>query len=632
MCGICGELIISGTDCVHQDVLQAMRDTMAHRGPDDAGMWLSADQRTGLGHRRLSIVDLSPAGHQPISNEDGTVWITFNGEIYNHVELRKKLENLGHVYRSHTDTETIVHLYEEYGEDCVKQLDGMFAFAIWDDRRGRLLLARDRLGKKPLYFWKDGERFIFASEIKALLRHPRVPKRPNVPSIYDYLSMLSVPAPQTMFAGVQKLRPAECLLIGCDGVARSWLFWDPFEGDRSPETMSEQECKDRVIDLLRKSIEKRMMADVPFGVFLSGGVDSSTNVALMSQLMTRPVDTFSVALAGDEDSNEFSWARRVAEYFHCNHHEVVVQTPQFLQFAQEMPYYQDEPLGDPVCVPLYYVSKLARDNGVIVVQVGEGSDEIFAGYDGYRAVLERHRWAQLWQRLMPSSVKRAAAGFAEMMNATKEADFLRRLSAGEEIFWGGGIAFYEMQKHQLLRPEFLSQMDGKSTWERIRPFYASARQAGGQIDFLQQMIYVELKHRLSEVLLMRVDKMGMAASVEARVPFLDYKLVEFAMRLPSRLKVKNGIGKYILKEAVRPLLPPGVVDRPKRGFCGSAPNMLQGEIMAAMTSDLQSSPFLRDAVKPDALTALINSTDPVHRGLKLWNLWNLALWHKRWFE
>lgn len=620
MCGINGEFIFHGPDRVLPGTLDAMRDAMCHRGPDDAGSWLSVDERVGLGHRRLSIVDLTDAGHQPMSNEDGTVWIVFNGEIYNHRVLRVPLEQRGHRYHSQSDTETILHLYEEHGEGCLKLLDGMFALAIWDLNRKRLLLARDPLGKKPLYFWRDNDRIVFASEIKALLKHPAVPKRVDLAGLYHYLTLSATPPPLTMFAGVRKLRAAEAVVIERDGATRSFSYWNPFAGPAIPSDANEHELSERLLSLLSASIEKRMMSDVPFGVFLSGGVDSSTNVALMGRLMTRPVDTFSVALAEDADSDEFTYARQIARQFGCNHHETTVTPAMFLEFAEQMPYFQDEPLADPVCVPLYYVSKLARDNGVIVVQVGEGSDEIFAGYSGYRDVLRRQCWAQRWRQCVPAFAKNLAVQLAPQ----RQADFLRRLRAGEEIFWGAAVAFYETEKRQML-----AEPPPLSTWSQIAPLYERARAEGGDIDFLQQMIYVELKQRLAELLLMRVDKMAMAASVEARVPFLDDHLVEFAMRLPSAFKIRDGTGKWLLKKTVSAFLPADIVWRPKRGFCGSASNMLRGPIMNQLVADVRASRFLAELLRPDALATLTNN--PSTHSFKLWNLWNLALWHRRWF-
>ena len=288
MCGIAGELILSQRDRIDPNVLRTMGEAIAHRGPDDSGEWINPSGHVGLASRRLSIVDLSPAGHMPMSNEDGTVWIAFNGEIYNHAKLRVDLERRGHQYRSRTDTETIIHLYEELGERCVEQLDGMFAFAIWDERKQRLLLARDQLGKKPLYFWRNGERIVFVSEIKALLKNPYVPKRPDMTGLYHYLTLSVTPAPGTMFAGIHKLEPAHTLLLDGEGREMRRCFWNPMSGPPMAVAVNEEEAARELLYLLKQSIAERMMSDVPFGVFLSGGVDSSTNVALMSQLMTRP--------------------------------------------------------------------------------------------------------------------------------------------------------------------------------------------------------------------------------------------------------------------------------------------------------------------------------------------------------
>ena len=382
VCGICG--ILASTDQFETGLahLEAMADTMIHRGPDDSGAWRSTDGAVALGHRRLSIVDLSPAGRQPMANEDDTIWITYNGEVYNHRALRAELEAKGHVYRSATDTESIVHLYEEEGPRCVERLHGMFALAIWDSRRRELFLARDRLGIKPLYYAQPPGGFIFASEIKSLLAHPAIVADLDEEAFSHYLTFLCTPAPLTMFQGIRKLAPAQRMTVSADGRVQIESYWSPFNEAPAEEIaeMSEHEMETRLLALLRESIAKRMMSDVPFGVFLSGGVDSSTNVALMAELMEDPVRTFSVAFRDQERYNELEYARAVAKRFGTDHHEVVIDVDDLTAFLSDLIHHQDEPLADWVCVPLYYVSKLARDNGTIVVQVGEGSDELFHGY------------------------------------------------------------------------------------------------------------------------------------------------------------------------------------------------------------------------------------------------------------
>src|SRR4051794_28185171 len=357
MCGICGIRSWSDNFALEEDVLERMCETIAHRGPDDQGVWMRPEEGIGLGHRRLSIVDLSPAGHNPMPNEDGTVWITYNGEVYNHATLRTELEAKGHVYRSHTDTETILHLYEEEGIRCVERLHGMFAFAIWDSRRRELFVARDRLGIKPLYYAQPAGGFVFGSEIKALLEHPAITPDLDEEAFFHYLTFVCTPAPLTMFKGIRKLAPAERMVVRADGTTVSDVYWSPFSRTVAAEVaeMSEAEMRDRLLELLRDSIGKRMMSDVPFGVFLSGGVDSSTNVALMSELMSDPVRTYSVAFKEHEQYNELEYARETARRFGTAHHEVVLDSQDLEDFLPELISHQDEPLADWVCVPLHFV-------------------------------------------------------------------------------------------------------------------------------------------------------------------------------------------------------------------------------------------------------------------------------------
>src|SRR4051794_5290200 len=379
MCGICGILAFGDGFPADAALVERMRDTIAHRGPDDAGSWEDPAARVALGHRRLSIIDLSSAGHQPMSNEDRTVWITFNGEIYNHAALRDELQAKGHRYRSNTDTETIVHLYEEEGARCVERLHGMFAFAIWDGRRRELFLARDRLGVKPMYLAMLPGGLVFGSEIKALLEHPAVVPELDEESLSDYLTYAFVPPPRTMYRGIGKLAPAERVTVRADGRSTRDVYWSPFSSDVAERVagMSEAEMCEELLELLRRSIGKRMMSDVPFGVFLSGGLDSSTNVALMSQLSEGPVRTFSTAPRGHAAYDELEYARIVAREFDTDHHEVIIDGDDMRASLPTLLYHQDEPLADWTSIPQHYVSKLVRDSGTIVVQAGEGADELF---------------------------------------------------------------------------------------------------------------------------------------------------------------------------------------------------------------------------------------------------------------
>ena len=470
MCGICGIWEHGASEGrVDLSLVERMRDEMRHRGPDDEGASLFDDSHLGLGFRRLSIIDLSPAGNQPMRGcESKQVWIVFNGEIYNHAELRQGLEQRGHQYASRTDTETILHLYEERGLDFVNEIEGDFAIALWDAERGQLVLARDRVGVKPLYFYNRDGRFIFASEIKAILRHPAVTPEIDEKSLYHYLTFLTTPAPRTLFRNIQKLPAGHMLVMKRDGAPQITQYWDALPNQALPDH-SEADHKEKILGLLRDSIRKRMMSDVPFGVFLSGGVDSSANVALMSELMSQPVRTYTVGFEDNQELNELESARAVAKRFGTDHHEVIIGQEDMQKFLPDLIFHQDEPLADPVCVPLYYVSRLARDTGTIVVQVGEGADEIFAGYDWFRKYVRIND--QFWRQAekLPLSVRHSLAALARPLmeasfNKRTAIELNRRMGAGEPLFWGGAIVFDEDFKHRLMSSEMSAEVDGLSSY------------------------------------------------------------------------------------------------------------------------------------------------------------------------
>jgi asparagine synthase (glutamine-hydrolysing) len=641
VCGICGVIEFGpGERAVEEKTLIRMRDTMTHRGPDDAGIYLSPDRRVGLGHRRLSIIDLSPAGRQPMTNEDGTIWITFNGEIYNHARLRPGLEARGHVYRSRTDTETLLHLYEEEGPDFVRKLEGMFALAIWDDRRKELLLARDRIGVKPLYYAVLPGTVLFASEIKAILEHPRMSRRIDLAAFYHYLTFIASPAPRTLFQGVHKMPPSTRVIIDSRGTIRSETWWDPMDAPPEEGARYEDEdfCAARVRDLLTQSIEKRMMADVPFGVFLSGGLDSSANVALMARIMDRPVRTFSVGFRDHPEHNEFTYARKVAQLFKTDHHEVEIGWRDLLDFMPELVFHQDEPIADWVCVPLHYVARLARRSGTIVVQVGEGSDEQFFGYDHYlRMYRNQARFVKPLMglpRVLRALTYHAARGLAFLLRRGGERlDLLRSVALDETFFWGGAIAWREAEKRRLLSDEVLRRIDGLSSHDVVLGIDRTARSRIKDSDFGKRMIYLELKNRLAELLLMRVDKITMASSIEARVPFLDHALVEFTMRVPTDLKIRQGQSKYILKKAMAGILPDEIIHRPKQGFGAPIKEWLRGDLYApafsgVMNSRLRSENLL-DYDHVERLFQAHRSGARDH-SWHLWTLYNLSGWYDHW--
>jgi asparagine synthase (glutamine-hydrolysing) len=640
MCGICGVWEYRANDGrVEESLIARMRDEMTHRGPDDFGELLFDERRGGFGFRRLAIIDLSAAGHQPMHGCDDRTWLVFNGEIYNHSQLRVGLEERGHKYSSRTDSETVIHLYEERGLDFVQDIEGDYAIALWDANLERLVLVRDRVGVKPLYYYYKDGRFIFASEIKAILQHPAVTPDIDERGLYHYLTFLTTPAPTTLFKDIFKLPAGHLLTLGRDGQLNIKQYWDALPPDEQIAHSSE-EHKTEILRLLRESIRKRMMSDVPFGVFLSGGVDSSANVALMSELMSRPVETFTVGFSDAEYLNELDSARRISKRFGTNHHEVIISEKEMKDFLPGLIFHQDEPIADPVCVPLYYVSKLARDSGTIVVQVGEGSDEIFSGYDNY--VRHLRIYEKFWRHAesIPLSLRRAISSVSRpALEATGRKrvaiELIRRLGADEPLFWGGVVVYDEAFKPRVLSDEMRAQMNGLSSLHAVETYLNHIEQTRPNSDFLARMTYLELKLRLPELLLMRVDKITMATSVEARVPFLDHHLVEYAMGLPRDLKVKGVVGKHILKQALEDILPHDLLYEKKRGF-GAPVREWFREGLGGWFDDhlLNSTMRRRKFLNYDFIGRMLSE----HRngskdwGFHLWALLNLSLWYERWVD
>ena len=641
MCGICGvwEYGASGGR-VEASLVERMRDRMTHRGPDDAGQMVFDEGRGGFGFRRLSIIDLSEAGHQPMRGCTPQVWVVFNGEIYNHARLREQLEQRGHLYSSRTDTETILHLYEERGLDFFHDIEGDFAIALWDAAREQLILVRDRIGVKPLYYYQRDGRFIFASEIKAILEHPQVVAEVDEESLYHYLTFLTTPAPRTLFRDIHKIPAGHMLVLGRDGHARMEQYWDALPPAEPDAHLSEADHQTEILRLLRASITRRMMSDVPFGVFLSGGVDSSANVALMAEQMSRPVETFTVGFRDHEYLNELDQARRIARTFGTNHHEVLIGFEELKDFLPRLVFHQDEPIADPVCVPLYYVAELARTSGTIVVQVGEGADEIFSGYDNY--VRHLRIYEKFWRHALhaPRVARRTISAAARpLLEATgrKRAliELIRRLGASEPLFWGGAIVYDETFKPRVLSAQMRERFTERSSLEAIEPYLKKIERERPHSDFLSRMTYLELKLRLPELLLMRVDKITMATSVEARVPFLDHHLVEYALSLPRALKVEGTSGKQILKRALEEVLPHDLLYSRKRGFGAPIREWFRNGLGDLFDSHLiNSSMRRRDFFDYGFIARLL---DEHRRGahdwsFHLWALLNLSLWYERWID
>ncbi|GAB4478116.1 MAG: amidotransferase 1, exosortase A system-associated [Anaerolineae bacterium] len=629
MCGICGIYSFSqDAPPVDQAHLERMRDEFAHRGPDDAGVYLTPDGRVGLANRRLSIIDLSAAGHQPMSNEDGSIWIAYNGEVYNYQAYRAELEAAGHRFASNTDTEVILHLYEEYGHDVVHKLRGMFAFVIWDSRRDELFFARDRIGVKPLYYTFHRGQFLFSSEIKAILNHCGVPREVDEQAFYHFLTFLVTPAPSTLFKGISKVPPGYRGVVRADGSLHMEEYWDVYSQVHRHEGQDEAFYRAGIVERLRESIGLRMISDVPFGVFLSGGIDSSTNVALMAELMDRPVQTFSVGYRRHPEFNELEEARFAARHYGADYHEVLIDVDDLIAFLPSLIYYQDEPIGDPVCVPLYFVSKLAKESGTTVIQVGEGADELFGGYTHWPQLIRFYEGPWRWYRQTPEFLRGlglSAAG--PLFNDTIRQEYLRRAARGEELVWSGGEAFGEAQKQRLVSPALRRRLGAISSHEVVQYHRRRFEERSPDHSYLSWMGYIDLKMRLPELLLMRVDKMTMATSVECRVPYLDHEFVSFVMGIPQMIRLKNLQRKHIFKEAVRGIVPDSIIERPKRGFALPIHDWFFELLGSFAQGRLRDFAARTDYFDPAYIERLLTRGDQL-----TWVVLNFVLWHEYWIE
>lgn len=631
MCGINGIALSTRSGRrLHADDVARMRDVITHRGPDDSGIFV--DGRVGLGHRRLSIVDVA-AGHQPMTNEDFSLQITYNGEIYNHVDYRAELEARGHVYRTHCDTETILHLYEDHGENCVNYLRGMFAFAIWDAKRQELVIARDRLGVKPLYYahLDDGSLF-FASEIKAIFQANALKPEINFGLLPDYLANHATSGEETLYRGVKRLLPGHTLTWK-DGRVEIKKYWDVSFTKVKEDGRTDADYIAEWRELFQTSVRLRLMADVPLGMFLSGGIDSSAIAAMMSRMVDEPIKTFSVAFA-EREANELSYARLVAEAYKTNHHEVVVSPEEFFHALPRLVWHEDEPLAHPSSVALYFVSLLASQH-VKVVLTGEGSDELLAGYARYRKTILNLSLGKFYRGITPSLVRSAMRGGVQSLPASRLRQKLLRsflsVSPDIESIYFDNFAVFPLA----MQPALLSA----ETSERIGQLdpYAGVRAALGETDaasLLDRLLYADIKTYLHE-LLMKQDQMSMATSVESRVPFLDHKLVEFTCSLPERLKLRGGTTKYILREAMKGVLPEAILSRSKMGFPVPIASWFRGAygwvIDEYVLSERATSRGIFNADFVRQLVTLHQSGAENHDE-RLWALVNFEIWQRQFID
>lgn len=631
MCGITGKIYFNKGKNIDPVLLRKMTDTITYRGPDDDGFYIN--KNIGLGHRRLAIIDLSLAGHQPMSNEDSTVWIVFNGEIYNFNELRPDLEKRGHRFRSHSDTETIIHLYEEYGEKCLQYLRGMFAFAIWDAKQQKLFLARDRVGKKPLKYYIGKDFIVFASELKALLKDPEVPREIDYEAIHHYLTFQYVPHPMTGFKGIQKLPPAHYLNVTLTGpkaiVSQPKRYW---RLDYSKKLkLSENEWKKIIIEKLEEAVKIRMIADVPLGAFLSGGIDSSTIVALMAKNSSKPIKTFSIGFK-EASHNELPYARLIADKFKTEHTEFIVE-PKTLEILPTIIYHYEEPYADSSAIPTYYVSKLTRKH-VTVALNGDGGDENFAGYPWYNI----HKYTGFYSHI-PAIIQKLIRGgvvfgahfvkntllnrgvrFANSIGETPQQRYLRYISY-----------FHSDEKGELYAPEFLRLSENYDSFDFLNTYF---QEASGS-DPIDQALYVDINSYLPDDLLVKVDIASMAVSLEGRSPFLDHEFMELCAAIPSGLKLKGLEKKYILKRAIESLIPHENIYRRKKGFGVPIEHWFRGDGINYVREMLFNNNTLTNRLfKKEAIEKILDehAYTKINHSNKMWSLLTLEIWWQKFFN
>ncbi len=621
MCGIAGIYHFGNGKAADRDLVLAMRDRLTHRGPDDAGLLL--DGPIGLGHRRLSIVDLSEAGRNPIPNEDASLQVMLNGEIYNVLERRAEFAARGHTMRSRTDTEMLLHLYEERGPDLVHELRGMFAFALWDAPRRRLLIARDRVGKKPLYWRADGGTFAFGSELKALLADPAMPREVDPVALQEYLTLQYVPSPHTILAGVRRLPPGSLLLVTPDGVEeRRW--WSPPVGETL--AMGDEEAAAELRATLEEAVRLRFMSDVPLGAFLSGGIDSSLVCALMARQMDRPVKTFTIGFE-DAPEDETVHARAVARHIGAEHHEFVVR-PDAVSILPWLVWHLDEPLADPSALPTWAVSEMARQH-VTVVLSGDGGDETFAGYETYRlgAKYRRIDWIPGPLRASVGALARTGlvgGNWARRLDRLGQDPVERHLTL--MTIAGPAVS-------AVLAPDLRGRLAAHDALAGLRAHVADLNPRDPQT-----LLHLDLVTYMTDDVLAKVDRMSMAHALEVRVPLLDTNVVEFASRLPFDLKWRNGISKWLLKEVARDLLPPAILARGKQGFAVPVERWFRGEFGSFVATTLSRAAIERRGLfDADAVARLVTlATTPGARdryaGRLVWALLVFELWARAFLD
>ena len=645
MCGICGE--IDFNEGAGVESIQRMCRVLAHRGPDDHGMvFIKSNQylevkdcsefipdtnpfEIGLGHRRLSIIDLSIDAHQPMCNEDGKIWIVFNGEIYNFQETREKLVKKGHSFKSKSDTEVILHAYEEFGVECLNHLRGMFAFAIWDSKQRQLFMARDRLGKKPLVYLHQSGHFAFASEIKALLQIPGIGKKVNGSAIHHYLTYQYVPSPDTIFEGIKKLPPAHYLIYDREGNVKVERYWKLHFSPCGQTEMDLREISHRIRAELEESVMLRLVSDVPLGAFLSGGVDSSLIVGIMAKFSEKPVKTFSIGFE-EKEFDELSYARLVSNHFGTEHHEFIVK-PNAVEILPKLVWYYNEPFADSSAIPTYYVANMTRDY-VKVVLTGDAGDENFAGYPRYlrsKLVALFSKIPQSMRRnLLPPFLRVIAQFHWREKTFNRLAAFVESISSNQARNYAEQVKIFNAEeKGNLYSPEFIQAVKGADSVEYLLSKFEEAEAD----NLIEQLLYLDINTYLPEDLLVKMDIATMANSLEARVPFLDHKFMELVAGIPSHLKLKGTKSKFILKTAFKDFLPDAVFKRRKMGFGVPVSRWFRNELKDYIYEILLDPTTLnRGYFRREGIERLLNDHVALRydHSSKIWALLFLEIWFR----
>ncbi len=631
MCGINGFYNYSRITLSDEEALiKRMNESIEHRGPDDNGIWCDRRYNTFFGHQRLSILDLSEKGHQPMVSSKGNV-IIYNGEIYNFKNIKSDLKN--HFFLSETDTEVLLYLYERDGQKCLDQLNGMFAFAIWDNAKQELFLARDRIGIKPLYYTTVNGIFAFSSEIKALLTLPWIKTELDEEALYHFLTFNNVSPPQSMFKNIHKFHPGYRMVVGGGGIQEYRSYWEVSYDNHS--SFSDEGFEQIIVKELERSVKDRLVSDVPVGAFLSGGVDSSAIVALMGNNTSSQIKTYSIGFKDAPGYDELEYAGKISKLFNTSHYEKIVTPQDLVDFLPKVVDIFDEPIADATSIPIYFISQLAREQGTIVVLSGDGSDELFCGYNHWKRYVTLYPYYRLYCRF-PEMVRKSVACLYGMIDeSSPNYEILCRAVKQEEFFWGGAAGFKESTKHSFLSNGYRERIKDSNSYERIkncRRLLDSINTKGKRISDTDWMSFMGIKDIVPNCYLYRADRLGMANSVEIRVPFLDHNFVNLALSIPGSLKIRNGESKYILKRTLKDILPPETLYRKKRGFCVPLKEWTGQYIIQYVESNLKK--FCRDTgiFREEGLKWQIEKTRKGNTDYTytLWNIYFLMSWFKKW--